>query len=154
MQIKESAFRDATVIKKVLSDKKTVMKFVLFALLVFAFAACTKYQKDNLDFTIERYHCANTKINGETIRVCFDSLVSDSRCPANANCIWSGEATVKLSIQRNRQTQSFKLSTLNATPIFRNDTTVFGYHVKLLSVTPYPGENSQDPYRVELSITN
>lgn len=101
---------------------------------------------------IELNHCKDTSIDGQTLQICFDSLLSDSRCPINAVCVWEGEATVKLSLHANGTEKSFRLSTFNNPPTFRNDTTISGYKIKLVSVSPFPGSDSHTPYRVELSI--
>ena len=125
-------------------------------LLLFAgFFSCDKpVEETRYQFPfIEINHCSDTTINGQTVEICFDSLISDSRCPANAECIWQGESTVKLSLHTAGVQQSFKLSTFNHPPTFRNDTTISGYKIKLLSVSPYPGLNSQSPYTVELSVS-
>lgn len=31
----------------------------------------------------------------------FDSVITDSRCPINVECIWQGFANIKLSINQN-----------------------------------------------------
>jgi len=134
------------------------MRTIFFSGLILIFAALISCDK-TLDRTqyqfpiVELNHCRDTTINGRTVQICFDS-VNDSRCPANMECIWQGEATVKLSLHTDGISQSFKLSTLNRPPVVRNDTTISGYKIKLLSVSPYPGlDNSNTPYRVELSVT-
>jgi hypothetical protein len=136
---------------------KKAMRTTLFSLFIFTVVliSCDKpVEETQYHFpVIELYHCADTSINGQTIQFCFDS-VYDSRCPANMQCIWQGEVTVKLSLQiGTNQKQSFKLSTLNNPPAFRNDTTISGYKIKLLTVSSYPGNNSHSAYKVELSVT-
>lgn len=101
---------------------------------------------------VELNHCSDTTFEEHPVQICFDS-VYDSRCPANVECIWQGEAAVKLSLHTEGIQQSFKLSTLNSPPTFKNDTTISGYKIKLVSVSPYPGDHSTAPYRVQLSIT-
>jgi hypothetical protein len=138
--------------------KKKDMRIILFSglfLLLIIFNSCDKtIEGKEYQFPfIELNHCADTTINGQTVQICFDSLISDSRCPANAECIWQGESTVKLSLHIAGVQQSFKLSTFNNPPTFRNDTTISGYKIKLLSVSPYPGLNQQSPYTVELSVS-
>ena len=104
--------------------------------------------------TVEIRHCANEVVNGNALQICFDSLIADSRCPMNARCVWQGEATVKLSLQIGaNEKQAFKLSTLNNPPTFRNDTTISGYKIQLLKLSPYPGDGSNNPYRVEISVS-
>lgn len=127
--------------------------FVL-SLLLLLIVSCNKpaQEKEYQFADIELDHCADTNINGHAIRVCFDS-VYDSRCPLNFECFWQGEATVKLFLQAGEQQHTFRLSTLNAPPLYRNDTILSGYRIKLLSVSPYPGSSVNTPYRVGLSIT-
>ena len=134
------------------------MRLIIFSTLVLliAFTSCDKTleQKEYKFPFIELNQCADTTIEGQTIQFCFDS-VYDSRCPLNMECFWAGEATVKLSLRiGTSQKQSFKLSTLNSSPAFKNDTTISGYKIKLLSVSPYPGDKSNSPYKVELSVTH
>ena len=87
--------------------------------------------------------------------VCFESIITDSRCPIGEECIWAGYAAVKLSIKNDAGiTQHFSLSTLLYPnyPIPPNDTTISGYHVKLVNLLPYPGMPSGTS-KVELQIT-
>lgn len=133
---------------------RNILFYGIVAMLV-ALISCDKpIEETQYQFpTIVLNHCADTIITGQKIRFCFDS-VYDSRCPANVECVWAGEAIVKLSLQIGiNEKLSFKLSTLNHPPTFRNDTTISGYRIKLLKVSPYPGDNSNEPYRVELSVS-
>lgn len=134
------------------------MRNILFCGIVAMFIAlvsCDKpVEERQYQFpAVELNHCADTSINGQTFQFCFDS-VYDSRCPANMECVWQGEATVKLSMQIGaNQKQFFKLSTINHPLTFKSDTTISGYHIKLVSVSPYPGDGSNSPYRIELSVS-
>lgn len=123
-------------------------------LIFFALFSCRKtFAERQYQFpVIELNHCGDTSIEGQTVQICFDS-VYDSRCPANMECVWQGEATVRLSLNTGSAHQSFKLSTLNHPPAFKRDTTLLGYTIKLLSVSPYPGSNPHAPYTVELAVT-
>lgn len=133
---------------------RTILFFglvVMFSLLI----SCDKpVEETQYHFpVVQLNHCADTAVNGQTIQFCFDS-VYDSRCPANMECIWQGEVTVKLSMQiGTNQKQFFKLSTLNHPPVFRNDTTISGYKIKLVKVSPYPGDDTNGPYTAELFVT-
>jgi len=99
------------------------MRAILPSLLVLAITliSCGKPVEERVyQFPfIEINHCGDTVLNGQTVQICFDSLLSDSRCPANANCVWQGEATVKLSLHSAGVQQSFKLSTLNSPPTLK-----------------------------------
>ncbi len=131
------------------------MRAIFFGGLILMFLALSCYktveQKQYQFPFIELNHCGDTIVNGHIVEICFDSVL-DSRCPINAECIWAGEAIVNLSIKADGQNQTFKMATLNAVPPFKNDTTVMGYRIKLLSLLPFHGDNSS-PYRVELSVS-
>ena len=48
-------------------------------------------------------------------RIKFVEMVDDSRCPVDTNCIWAGNAKVKITVQRNGQEQSLDV-TLGTAP--------------------------------------
>ena len=90
--------------------------------------------------------------------ICFDSLISESRCPEGAVCVWQGYAAVRLSMKDEAGiTQSFTLSTLDDKRLHlpATDTTISGYHITLLDVLPYPSlvKPMDGPYRIALKIT-
>jgi len=85
------------------------------------------------------HQCAEGKIAGDNLRFCFDSLIEDSRCPANAICVWQGAAVARFSFTNNQETSSFRLSTINMPPNYIKDTVVMGYKIEFINLTPYPG---------------
>lgn len=107
--------------------------------------------------TIAINNCSS--ITGSSLPViCFESVITDSRCPSDAVCIWAGYAAIKLSIKDNAGlVQYFSLSTLaSANHVFPpNDTLISGYHVKLISLLPYPITSAPQPYpyKATLQIT-
>ena len=64
--------------------------------------------------------------------------VEDSRCPADANCVWAGNAKVIIRVtNRNGKTETFDLNTN-----LEGKTARFGgYEIRLVSVSPYPRSN-------------
>ena len=74
--------------------------------------------------------------NALTIR--FVSLTEDSRCPTDANCVWAGNAKIKiLVVRRNGAARTFELNT-NLKP---QVITYAGYEIKLIDLTPKPATN-------------
>ena len=74
------------------------------------------------------------------ITVNFIEVMEDSRCPANVNCIWAGNARVKISLKRGRSSaKTFELnSTLDPRVI------VFDcYEISFGGLTPRPGEEAE-----------
>ncbi len=69
-------------------------------------------------------------------QITFQNVTSDSRCPADAFCIWQGEVSVKLNITKDGQGHDYILT------MGENDRlaiqTFDKYFVRLLNVEPYP----------------
>ncbi|WP_077346096.1 hypothetical protein [Algoriphagus sp. A40] len=75
----------------------------------------------------------------EPISVTFLDLISDSRCPIGATCIWAGMVEVRISVNLNGQEEVFNLS---SAPNFGNKVpniqTIEGYSVELVDLKPFP----------------
>jgi hypothetical protein len=64
----------------------------------------------------------------------FDRVGSDSRCPADAQCVWAGDAVVQISTRRASDRADRELHTGSGA----SAATVFDYTVKLLQLVPQP----------------
>lgn len=61
--------------------------------------------------------------------------VEDSRCPADANCIWAGNAKVTIKVTNRRgESKTFDLNT----NLDGKSARFGGYEITLGEVTPYP----------------
>jgi len=77
-----------------------------------------------------------TYVNYEkNISIELDSVTEDSRCPVNVECIWAGNARAKFILNSNNRPSGFSL---NTSTVFRNDTIISGYDIKLIELKPYP----------------
>lgn len=78
--------------------------------------------------------------------------VKDSRCPADVNCVWAGNAVVKLSIAKGKS--AAKMFELN-TGIEPNFISYQGYTITLteLSPTPKSNDSSAKNYTVKLALS-
>ena len=89
--------------------------FVILSMSIIAMAhSCSKSGDKRLtEGTIELKlnESAFGKINGDHVKLSFNAVVSDSRCPANAMCIWQGAATATFSFIKNNDAHRFNLST-------------------------------------------
>ena len=75
------------------------------------------------------------------LRVTFERVPADSRCPIDAFCVRAGEALVALTIsQDGRNTAARELRT---DPAAAAETTYSGYSIKLLTLAPYPRSGTQ-----------
>ena len=93
-------------------------------------------------------------ISGEGLRLRFDEVVEDSRCPLGALCVWAGQGVITLTIEGpDGAAGTLQLSTLPP-----NDATTFlkQYDIRLQALTPYPASDegiSAGEYRATLLIT-
>jgi len=92
------------------------------------------------------------RLKNEGLRIRFVSVVEDSRCPKNVNCVWAGNGKVLLNIaDRRKKSRSVELNT-NLEP---RAVTSSGYEIKLLELDPYPVVNETiqpDKYVAILAI--
>lgn len=114
------------------------------ALGIMTFTACKKEtEADNALVPLKG--CINKTYQSGTVTLCLDSIIDDSRCPANANCVWAGMAVARFTFTSGGQSHSFNLSTTTLTP-YHSDTTVYGYNIAFLNLSPYPGDgNTANP---------
>lgn len=89
--------------------------------------------------TIPLNACADYIFSNDQVRVCFDAVISDSRCPAGAMCIWQGTATCKFSFFKNDISYPITLSTLSMPGMYNKDTIIAGYKIEFIDLLPYPG---------------
>jgi len=70
--------------------------------------------------------------NGLSLRM--DSVLNDSRCPIDVECIWAGNAKVRFAFKSNIDEIKFSLNTT----LMPRDTTINGYKIRLLDLLPHP----------------
>jgi hypothetical protein len=105
----------------------------------------------NNSIILEEKDCAgDSKTN---TYVCFESVLSDSRCPEGAECIWAGNAQAKFRFVKANENPVF--FNLNTNLSFTNDTIVGGYKFTLKALNPYPSLkdlNLPKSYKAEIEI--
>jgi hypothetical protein len=73
---------------------------------------------------------------GESIKVKFEELIVDSRCPTGALCMWEGAVTLELLINNTRKIQvTHSAGSMNDTIIITDNG---DYKVALIEADPYP----------------
>ena len=79
---------------------------------------------------------------GETgVRIRFDGVSQDSRCPTGVQCVWSGDAEVALRITTAAGPTNLVLHT-NVDPRTAN---AGGHLIRLEGLRPYPAEGASIP---------
>jgi hypothetical protein len=145
------------------TGKYCQMRTFLFLLLIAAFSlgsSCSKSGDKRLtEGTIELklHESADGNLNGNRVKIGFEGVVSDSRCPANAICVWQGAATATFSFSKNGSNHRFNLSTITMEPNYKKDTIISGYKIELINLLPYPGTFTppapDSDVKAELQIT-
>src|SRR5262245_54350024 len=92
-------------------------------------------------------------IEGEGLAVVFDSVLEDSRCPEGVDCIWSGNA--KIRIRSSKQKHAPAPVELN-TDVGPKSSTYLDYEIKLVALKPRPKADKpvqSNEYKAALIIT-
>lgn len=88
-------------------------------------------------------HCSPA---GNEFRICFDSLITDSRCPRDVQCVWAGQAIIRVSFYENDRSHQFNmLLGGRAGAADPGDTTIAGYHIVFEDLKPYPVHDKSQP---------
>ncbi|MEJ7848670.1 MAG: hypothetical protein WKF92_11350 [Pyrinomonadaceae bacterium] len=77
------------------------------------------------------------RVSGTKFTVKFLELVEDSRCPTGTNCIWAGNAKIKIQITKNGKAAKILELNTNGPETAALD----GYIFKLIALTPHPAIN-------------
>ena len=119
---------------------KLILSVLAFSLMAFG-NSCSKSGNRLREGIVELKlsECESGTISGENLKLCFTAVVSDSRCPANAMCIWQGTAVGRFSFTKGNETSTFDLSTVDIPPTYNKDTVLMGYKIEFVNLHPYPG---------------
>ncbi|HYC52202.1 MAG TPA: hypothetical protein VEB19_13900 [Gemmatimonadaceae bacterium] len=77
---------------------------------------------------------AAVRILGTPLLVRFDTVSEDSRCPTDAQCVWEGNATIRLSVDSAGKIQPVELRT-SGTP---QPASAFGHRIEYRALRPAP----------------
>ena len=97
-----------------------------------------------------------TAVASTPLRVTFERVASDSRCPANALCITSGDALVVLRVDADGRGAEVHLRTVGGTTGENLAVDVAGYTLTIGGLQPYPMSTDPIPqgdYRVTVVVT-
>lgn len=86
----------------------------------------------------------------ENLEISFEALVTESRCPPNAMCIWSGYAAIQLNVRSKNKNNEVVLQTLKY-GAYSETVYVDGYTIVLKNLSYYPP--SLKDYKAELLVT-
>jgi hypothetical protein len=102
------------------------------------------------EFNLRPGQGALVKIEG--LRIGFDSVIEDSRCPKGVECIWAGQGKIRIRLSKtNKKPASVELSTQQP-----NSISYLGYRVTLVGLSPYPkatGTINKKAYVATLTVS-
>jgi hypothetical protein len=74
-------------------------------------------------------------VEGEGLAVTFESVLEDSRCPDGVDCIWSGNAKIKIRSSKQKQTPATIELNTDAGP---KSSSYLNYEIRLVGLKPRP----------------
>ncbi len=80
-----------------------------------------------------------TSASRSKLKIKFVSVVEDSRCPENAQCVWAGNAKIKVTVTSARGSETFEMNTGMGPQGNQFD----GWAINLESLTPTPRTGSR-----------
>lgn len=121
------------------------MKYLSLSLIAFAFLALSSCGPKP-SYTVAKFKMGSvfTLPTGTTaqaddgsLRIVFNAISEDSRCPEGTNCMWAGEAVANITVSNSEgsETFNFKLQGKGDKPATKK---FKGYTVNLVQITPYP----------------
>jgi len=126
------------------------MKTILLAaILMFAFTVPNIAQGGD---TVALRVGQQKKTRSSKLRIKFISVVEDSRCPTDVNCIWAGNAKIKVFVSTSRTSREFEINT-NLGP---QGDQIDGWAINLVELTPSPtskGAPAKVSYRAKFTVT-
>lgn len=125
-----------------------VQRLLLSAMVGLLVFACYPSQEFDLNEPFELAYRATKTNSDEDIRIRFEGVVSDERCPVEYNCLLPGNAAVRLSFWKHSQKETFILNT-NDDP---RDRMVKGYAITLRDLQP-PNSVDDPPARSDYVVT-
>jgi hypothetical protein len=87
-------------------------------------------------------------------RIKFISVMEDSRCPKDVDCVWAGNAKIKIQVSMTGgPTKTFEINTTTGGPLGGQ---IESYSISLVSLTPDRRSNRKirkGDYRATISVT-
>ena len=85
-------------------------------------------------------HIGESALTTDDVRIRFDTVRSDSRCPADVQCVRAGEAVIAVTLSRPGEAGVGR--ELETTPA-RSSTAFLNFTITLTSLQPYPRTDRQ-----------
>jgi hypothetical protein len=128
--------------------------WVLVAVLGLALTGCQLAQPaeaDPAEFRLDQEFTLaggqEAVISGENLRLRFTEVLDDSRCPAQVDCVWTGQARIAIVVRpEGREPTTVEFTTSPALSQNKDTAEVDGYTIWLRSLDPYPQTTAAIPF--------
>lgn len=109
------------------------------------------YSDNSENYVVEINECEKVS---EGVQICYKSLISDSRCPEDVVCVWSGEAIIRVTFKIDENVYTFNMTSLpkniTSIPGFNpaiHDTTIHDYQITFIDLLPRPKVHPSENYK-------
>ncbi len=123
-------------------DGAKYMKIIKFALLLISVGvllSMTAFAQSNESAAIKLGDSA--EFAASKISIKFVRVIEDSRCPADVNCIWAGNAKIEIEASKGSQKSTFVLNTNGG----ETEAKFSGYVIKLTGLEPQKTSAKDEP---------
>lgn len=110
-----------------------LLGILLGILITLLLAGCQAATPQASPQTVELKPGEETVYQDLTVR--FNTVINDSRCPADAICIQAGEALISLNVSANGQAETIEMTTPEGQA---SQASFAGYSIELHDLQPYP----------------
>ncbi len=109
--------------------------FIIFAFILFAGGVTAVETQSSQRVDIKIDHERSVRRTG--LKIKFIDMVEDSRCPKDVECIWAGNAKIKVRISKNGRSKILELNSNTKS----SEDAFAGYKFALVGLTPEPHSN-------------
>lgn len=110
------------------------MKTLSLIILLLITLVSTTIQDATLDKEFKIKINSHVVIQNEAIKITFNKVLEDSRCPKGARCIDAGSARVSLTLAKNSDQKTVELSSFRGTKSVEYQ----GCEINFVNLEPYP----------------
>jgi len=135
-------------------------KFIIFTLFIIVvlslLAGCTGGPADTievgLDTPFELAVGQTAVIAGEDLRLSFENVIEDSRCPLSVECIWEGRASYTVRLTWAGDSYNMVLTEPGMGGVARDTFLDYEISARLSPYPEAPGAIAEKDYRLRLTI--
>lgn len=110
------------------------MKTLSLIILLLITLVSTTIQDATLDKEFKIKINSQAVIQNEAIKITFNKVLEDSRCPKGARCAWAGNARVSLTLAKNSDQKIVELDNYEG----KTSVEYQGCEIKFVDLAPYP----------------